>query len=448
MNDERQLIDGYLDEELTPDEERRLGEWLAADREHIRQFVRDAQLHRQIRDAVLARQAQTDALAAVERAERKPSPPLARSLAEWLAQLFAFPWTAARRGACLALAACLALLAGLGVWYFGPTVGKPVLAEIQGAGLSLKRAGQTLPAVAGTRLQSGDVLRAPENVTATISFAPEDTRIMIEPGTELKVTELSHGKRFAIGVGKLEASVARQRPFRPLVVTTAQAEARVLGTRFTLAVITNATRLEVAEGKVRLKRLNDGEEVRVGAGNYAVAARGYDLAPLPLTGSILREYWTNLPGAMWTELITHTNYPDRPDGWNYLTNLSSLEMPPDWADNYGLRLRGYVHPPKTGDYTFWIAAKDDASLWLSPDEEPENKVQMAHSRRAASRDWQRDAAQHTTALPLTAGRRYYFEVLHKAGVGDDHLAVAWQPPGGTREVIPGMYLSPFKLKPK
>ena len=66
---------------------------------------------------------------------------------------------------------------------------------------------------------------------------------MIEPGTELKVTDLSHGKRFALGLGKLEASVARQRPFRPLVVTTAQAEARVLGTRFTLAATTNATRV-------------------------------------------------------------------------------------------------------------------------------------------------------------------------------------------------------------
>src|SRR5205814_10726266 len=101
--------------------------------------------------------------------------------------------------------------------------------------------------------------------------------------------------------------------------------------RFTLAVTTNAPRLEVAEGKVRLKRLNDGE-VRVSAGNYAVAAPSHDLAPLPLTGSILREYWTNLAGANWFELITYTNYPDRPDGWNYLTKLSSLEMPSNWAD--------------------------------------------------------------------------------------------------------------------
>jgi len=42
----------------------------------------------------------------------------------------------------------------------------------------------------------------------------------------------------------------------------------------------------------------------------------------------------------------------------------------------------------------------------------------------------------------------HFEVLHKAGVGDDHLAVAWQGPGREREGIPGQFLSPFKPKSK
>src|SRR5437867_2767534 len=154
MNDEWQLIDGYLDGERTADEQRRLAEWLAADREHIRQFVRETQLHRQLRETMLASQFQTDALAAVERAERKPSPSPIRTLADWLAQLFGFPWPPARRGAWVAVAACLALVAGLSVWYFGPTVGEPLLAEVQGSGLSLERAGQTLAAEAGTRLQS------------------------------------------------------------------------------------------------------------------------------------------------------------------------------------------------------------------------------------------------------------------------------------------------------
>jgi hypothetical protein len=232
-----------------------------------------------------------------------------------------------------------------------------------------------------------------------------------------------------------------------MVMKTPQAEARVLGTRFTLAVSTNGTRLEVTQGKVRFTRLSDGTNVRVGAGNYAVAATGYELAPQPFTGAILRAIWTNVPGTMWTDLLTHPNYPNRPNELG-LTNLASLEMPSNWVDNYGQRLRGYVHPPKTGEYTFWLAAKDSASLYLSPDESPENKVHMANSSGAMSRDWLGHAGQQASGVPLMAGRRYYFEVVHKAAVGDDHLALAWQPPGGNREIIPGKCLSPFKIDGK
>jgi hypothetical protein len=123
-------------------------------------------------------------------------------------------------------------------------------------------------------------------------------------------------------------------------------------------------------------------------------------------------------------------------------------MPSNWAENYGARIRGFLHPPETGDYSFWIASKDQAALWLSPDADAENKVHIATSYGTGSRDWERDAAQQSASFQLTAGRKYYFEVLHKAGVGDDNLAVAWQPPGREREVIPGEFLSPFKSKAK
>lgn len=447
MKAEQPLVDRYLDGEITPEEQGRLAEWLAADAEHVRQFVRETSLHRQIRETMLARPYHAVGLSEVESPGPKESPPPVHWLARQWEQLFGFPWTPARWGA-WALAGCLVLAAGLGVWCFGPTVGEPALAGVQGSGLSLERAGHSIPAVAGTRLQSGDIVRCPENVMATISYSPESTLVTLQPGTELKLASISHGKRFDLRAGKLEATVSRQRPFQPMVLITPQAEARVLGTKFMLTATTNATRLEVAEGKVKLTRISDGEAVKVPAGHYAVAGKGVELTALPRTGQILREVWTNLPGASWIYLITHTNYPDRPDGWGYLTNFARLEMPSDWADNFGVRLRGYIHPPKTGDYTFWIAAQDDASLWLSPDEDPENKVQMATSGGAAARNWESDAAQQSASLQLTAGRKYYFEVLHKAGVGEDHLAVAWQPPTHEREVILAEFLSPFKSDAK
>ena len=144
MNDDRQLIDGYLDGELTADAERHLAEWLAADREHIRQFVRETQLHRQIREAMLARQFQTDAVASVDRAAREPWPWPVRVVA----QLVAWPWAPALRRAWLPLTACVALVAGLGVWWFSPTMGEPVLSEALAGGVTVERAGHTIAATA------------------------------------------------------------------------------------------------------------------------------------------------------------------------------------------------------------------------------------------------------------------------------------------------------------
>jgi len=346
----------------------------------------------------------------------------------------------------LAPAVCLALVAGLSFWYFGPTMGKPVLVEVQGTGLSLERADQPLPAVPGTRLQAGDLLRTPENVSAAISFAPERTRITIQPGTEMTLASMSRGKRFNLSAGKLEASVARQRPFQPLVLVTPQAQARVLGTKFSLLTTSEQTRLEVTEGSVQLSRLSDAVSVKVPPGNYAVVSSNSVLAPLPLTGSILREYWTNLPGEYFITILTsHPDFPDHPSGHEY---LHKFEAPSHWGKNYGTRIRGYLHPPLTGAYTFWIAAGDGGELFISPDESPKPRVQIAFANVTAPHEWSKDRAQQSAAINLVAGRKYYLEALQKQGKRDDHLAVAWQGPGRQREVIPGEFLSPFIPKSK
>jgi hypothetical protein len=354
------------------------------------------------------------------------------------------------RPAWVVAAACLLLLVGFGSWFFGPTMGAPVVAEVKGADLSLERAGHPVSVRPGVALQFGDVLRTPAGVSADITFSSEKTRLSILPGTELKVVSSWRGKRFNLEAGKIEAVVARQRPFRPMRILTPQAEARVLGTKFSLLTSAESTRLEVAEGTVRLTRLSDALSTKVPAGNYALVSTNTVLAPLPLTGGIYREYWTNLPGDAFVALLAYTNYPERPDGREFMTNLVSLELPSNWADNYGQRLRGYFHPPKTGDYSFWLAARNDASFWLSPDDKPEHKVPMARSwdatRQGFESSEQLSSQQHSPAVELVAGKRYYFEVLHKAGVGDDHLAVAWQGPGVEREIIPIQFCSPFKPK--
>src|SRR5437773_7108038 len=99
------------------------------------------------------------------------------------------------------------------------------------------------------------------------------------------------------------------------------------------------------EGKVAFKSASDGKKVKVTAGQYARAGTNVDLvAALPATGKILYEYWTNFPDTQnyfWWESISGdpsvVEYPAR------------FEAPSHAGSNFVARIRGYVHPPKTGD---------------------------------------------------------------------------------------------------
>jgi hypothetical protein len=123
-------------------------------------------------------------------------------------------------------------------------------------------------------------------------------------------------------------------------------------------------------------------------------------------------------------------------------------MPSNWADNYGTRVRGYITPPATGTYTFWIASDDNSELWLSTNDNPANKVKMAWVLSYTdSRQWNKFSTQKSPAITLTQGQQYYVEALQKEGGGGDNLAVGWAKPGESTsapsEVIPGSVLAPF-----
>ncbi|MEZ4699345.1 MAG: putative Ig domain-containing protein [Rhodothermales bacterium] len=163
------------------------------------------------------------------------------------------------------------------------------------------------------------------------------------------------------------------------------------------------------------------------------------------TGTILREWWTGITGTAITALTGNGNYPDNPAGSDF---LPSFFAPSDWADNYGTRMRGYIYPPVTGDYTFWIASDDNGELWLSTDENPAGAALIATVPGwSTDTEWTKFPEQQSATIALVAGQRYYIEALQKEGAGLDNLAVAWQIPGGSVEVIQGAFLSPYLGEP-
>ena len=161
-------------------------------------------------------------------------------------------------------------------------------------------------------------------------------------------------------------------------------------------------------------------------------------------GTILAEYWSGIAGTAVSHLTSSGNFPHSPSKTEQLT---SFEIPTDWNDNYGTRVRGYLHPSASGDYTFWIASDDASDLRLSTDATETNAVLICRvDGWCQSRDWDNQTGtnnpnQRSAPVSLAAGRKYYIEALQKEGTGGDNLSVAWQGPGISRRVIEGKYLS-------
>lgn len=145
-----------------------------------------------------------------------------------------------------------------------------------------------------------------------------------------------------------------------------------------------------------------------------------------------REFYGNIPGNNITDLTSAPNYPANPTFRAVLTEF--FETGPDEAENYGQRVRGYLSPPQSGNYIFWIASDDQSILYLSPDEDPAGKNVIANVNTATGfRSWFNEPNQQSIPIFLDAGRLYYIEALMKEGGGGDHLSVRWQTPQGQIE---------------
>ena len=165
-----------------------------------------------------------------------------------------------------------------------------------------------------------------------------------------------------------------------------------------------------------------------------------------VTQKIVRQWWTGMAGTAVSALTGSPDYPNNPTGTEL---IATFEGPTDWADNYGTRLYGWLTPPQSGDYTFWIASDDGGELWLSTDADPANAVVIAHvASWTNSQEWGKEAGQKSAAITLQAGRKYFIQALQKEEGGGDNVAVSWQGPGvAAQAVIKAEYVDTFALPP-
>lgn len=137
-------------------------------------------------------------------------------------------------------------------------------------------------------------------------------------------------------------------------------------------------------------------------------------------------------------------FPLHPTGTEYLTSLAA---PTNFGVYYLARIHGFVIPPMTGDYRFWIASKMSSEFWFSTNADSSGLRRIAFvpdGRSASPEQWDKFPSQVSDPIHLDAGQPYLFDVMHEHRAGrDDTVAVAWEGPGITRAVIDGKFLVPY-----
>lgn len=157
-------------------------------------------------------------------------------------------------------------------------------------------------------------------------------------------------------------------------------------------------------------------------------------------GTIVRTYFEGITGTSLDSLTGHANFPDRPDSEEFLSSFDGKSH----GNNYGSTMRAYLLVPETGNYRFWLASDDNGQLLFNPISTPSRAaVRATVPGRTGVYQFDKYPEQVSPWITLTAGDICYIEARQKEGFGDDHVSVAWEGPGFSREVIPGHYLAPY-----
>lgn len=179
------------------------------------------------------------------------------------------------------------LLSAVAWWGLRPAPA-PVLVEGYGEWSWLDAAGRKHPLEVGQALgRNGALVTEGTGSFAKLRFADKSTVVLSGEG-ELKVP-VEKSKRLVLRSGNLEVEMTPQPAGRPAYVETATARVEVVGTRFSVDATSSSTTVAVTSGKVRFKRLADGDTVDIPQERMATAtldarsgleARSFSSAPV------------------------------------------------------------------------------------------------------------------------------------------------------------------------
>jgi hypothetical protein len=123
------------------------------------------------------------------------------------------------------------------------------------------------------------------------------------------------------------------------------------------------------------------------------------------------------------------NFPD----YTSFGNLSAVATGPiDDPDNFSVRLRGSIHIPVTGQYTFYLTSDDASYLWLDG---AAVALPAPTAGNTIDNGGYHAPAEVARTLPLTAGLHSLL-IHYGEATGANVLVLEFEGPGITRQVVP------------
>ncbi|WCJ60809.1 FG-GAP-like repeat-containing protein [Fontisphaera persica] len=111
-----------------------------------------------------------------------------------------------------------------------------------------------------------------------------------------------------------------------------------------------------------------------------------------------------------------------------------FEYPDDGRDNFQAIITGWIVPAASGSYRFYAVGDDDNEFWLSPDDNPANRVLLTRqSGWTGFRNYNKfqggeggaDPNARSAPVQLYRGMAYSAEVLFRDGTGGGHVSVGY-----------------------
>jgi len=294
--DERftELWNGYLEGELDESQIAELRELVAGDDHLLRMAADDYQMHRLLGLVVQDRPSRQGGFVG-ETMARLPADEngFAEKVMRRLPQDVAHKGPAPRMllvKRLLAVAAAVAIVVLAANQYFQRSTADREIATIAGLSGPLQWTGDGGRVFhdlsVGTKLPGGTVEGMTPGSWLKLEFDDGSTVTILDNST---LTFSDHGqKSLHLKEGNLSGKVKPQPAGRPMLIHTRSAMLEVVGTRFDVDAGLAATTLNVSEGKVRVRRLSDGNTVDVPAKHRVVAAADREMSPVRVPDSVSR----------------------------------------------------------------------------------------------------------------------------------------------------------------